>query len=357
MMNGKRSDGYFEYVGNLHIHSRYSDGAGSVSEIARSAKKADIDFIILNDHEHMTDSLHLNNEGIYDGVYVVMGLEIGLRYHHYLTFALSEMVRGKGLGPQEVIDLVNRKGGFGFLAHPFEKGMPFREKSVAYTWNDLSVTGYTGICIWNFSSRWKERVKGPLHGFFFLLFKARTLKGPSRKTLSFWDRQCQQRLVVAIGGSDAHGAWFRWGRFKFVPLSYEYALNSINVHLLLETPLSNDFSESKEQIVGALREGRLFIAHENLKSAAGFRFFYRDEKGSRLAMGEAAPFKRGNLLVEAPARGEIRLVKDGALLRKWTGMRASFRVDERGVYRVAVYRRVPFFGLRPWIFSNPIYLR
>ena len=86
------------------------------------------------------------------------------------------------LGPQAVIDRVNDLGGFGFLAHPFEKGMPFVEKSVAYTWNDLSVEGFAGICIWNFSSRWKERVKTVLHALYFLLFKSRTLKGPSSKT-------------------------------------------------------------------------------------------------------------------------------------------------------------------------------
>jgi len=356
-MDGTRSDTEFEYVGNLHIHSRYSDGAGSVSEIARSAKKAGIDFIILNDHDYMTDSLHLENEGIYEGVHVLAGLEIGRRYHHYLAFGLSEMVRGDGLAPQGVIDLVTRKGGIGFLAHPFEKGMPFRENSIAYTWNDLSVTDYAGICIWNFSSRWKERVKGPLSGLFFLLFKAWTLKGPSRKTLVFWDRQCRQRRVVAIGGSDSHGAGFRWGRLRFVPLSYDYTLNSINVHLLLKTLLSKDFSEAKKQIYGAVREGRLFIAHENLKAAAGFRFFYRDEKGLQLSMGEEALFRRGTLFVQTPARGTIRLMKDGALLRQWRGNRASFTVDEKGVYRVAVYRGIPFFGLRPWIFSNPIYLR
>jgi len=357
MTDRNRSDDCFEIVGNLHIHSRYSDGTGTVPEIARSAKKAGLDFIILNDHDYMTKSLHLDDEGIYDGVRVLMGLEIGGRYHHYLAFGVSEMVRGKGLSPQSVIDLVNQKGGFGFLAHPFEKGMPFRENSIAYTWNDLSVTGYTGICLWNFSSRWKERVKSPLHGLFFLLFKTWMLKGPSRKTISFWDRACRQQRVAAIGGSDAHGAWFTWGRLNFVPLSYDHTLGSITVHLLLNTPLSKDFPEAKEQIYGALREGHLFIAHENLKSAAGFRFFYTGEDKSRLIGGDAARFTPGNLSVQAPAGGVIRLMKDGALLRQWTERRVSLRVEERGVYRVAVYRRVPFFGLRPWIFSNPIYLR
>jgi hypothetical protein len=32
-------------------------------------------------------------------------------------------------------------------------------------------------------------------------------------------------------------------------------------------------------------------------------------------------------------------------------------VKEKGVYRVEVFRRLAFFGWRPWIFTNPIYLR
>ena len=35
----------------------------------------------------------------------------------------------------------------------------------------------------------------------------------------------------------------------------------------------------------------------------------------------------------------------------------TYRVTEKGVYRIEVYRRVFLFGIRPWIFSNPIFLR
>jgi hypothetical protein len=348
---------YFECVGNLHIHSLFSDGAGTVPEIARSAQKAKLDFIILNDHDYMTDSLHLDEEGFYGDVLALIGLEIGGRYHHYLAYDLKGMVKGESLGPQQVIDRVHAQGGFGFLAHPFEKGMPFQENSMAYTWNDLSVTGYTGICIWNFSSRWKERVKTPFHGLYHLLFKARTLKRPSRETLSFWDGLCQHKKVAAIGGSDAHGSLFNWGPLCFTPLTYEYGLNSINVHLLLGKGLSKDFFEAKRQIYDALRKGRVFIAHEQLALARGFRFYYSGEDGVRMGMGEEGPFQPGTLFIDAPDKGEIRLLKDGAVVRMWRGHKACFRIEEKGVYRVEVFRRLLFFGWRPWIFSNPIYLR
>ncbi len=346
-----------EYIGNVHIHTRYSDGSETVPEIARHAALANLDFIIINDHDYMTKTLHVEDEGYHGGVLVLMGLELGQRFHHYLAFGLSEMVRGKGLRPQSVIDRVNEKGGFGFLAHPFEKGMPFRDDSIAYTWNDLSVTGYTGICIWNFSSRWKERVRTALHGLFFLLFKTWTLKGPSRKTLLFWDNGCATRRVVAIGGSDAHGALFRWGPFRFTPLSYRDGLSSINIHLLLDRPLAKNPIDAGKQIYGAMKEGRLHIAHDRLVSSGGFRFYYAVNGGPTLEMGEERTFQPGTLFVETPHKGEIRLLRNGILVARRIGTRFSPAVDKPGVYRVEIYRRAPFFGLRPWIFSNPIYLR
>lgn len=351
------NDRHFEYVGNLHIHSLFSDGAGSVGEIAQSAARAGLDFIILNDHDYMTDDLHLDKEGIYNKVLVLLGLEIGRRYNHYLAYDLKEMVKDQTRSPQDVIDRVNDQGGFGFLSHPFEKGMPFSEKSVAYTWNDLSVTGYTGICIWNFASRWKERVKTPFHGLFFLLFKSRMLKGPSQKALSFWEELCRKKRVVAIGGSDAHGSVFKWGLVRLRPLPYDYLLNSINVHILLDRMLSKDLAGARVQVYGALRQGRLFIAHDNLATARGFGFYYVSEDGARLTMGQEMAFRPGALFFEIPKDGEIRLLKNGALQKRWRSRKASYRVEEEGVYRIEVYRHLFLFGWRPWIFSNPIYLR
>ena len=347
-----------EYVGNIHVHSLFSDGASDVFEITRSAEKAGLDFIIFNEHDYMTDDLHLESEGFHRGVLVLMGLEIGGRHHHYLAFDLKEMIRGNSLTPQEVIDQVNAQGGFGCLAHPFEKGMLFHEGGVAYTWEDLSVKGYTGICIWNFTSRWKERIKTPMHGLFFLLFKTRALKGPSTDTLSFWDRKCQQQKMAAIGGSDAHGGPFTWGGLKFTPLSYDYLVNSINVHVLLSETLPGEFKDAKKSILSALKEGRVFVAHDNLASAKGFRFYFESETGSSvLEMGQEDRFQPGTLFVESPGYGEIRLFKDGTIKKKWRARKGAFRVTGKGVYRVEVYRKLFPFGWRPWIYSNPVYLR
>ena len=241
----------FEYVGNLHIHTTRSDGHCTASEITKSAQNVGLDFIVVTDHDFMADELPIHEEGYHEKVLSLMGLEIGRRYHHYLALDLKEMIRGDEMDPQLVIDKVNGQGGFGFLAHPFEKGMPFYEKSKAYTWNDLSVKGYRGISIWNFTSRWKERVKTPFHGLFFLAFKRKTLKGPSRRTLGFWDEQCQSRRVVAIGASDAHGSFFRWGPIRLRPFSYDFLLWTINIHVLLNHRLPKEFPAAKAAIYEA----------------------------------------------------------------------------------------------------------
>ena len=348
----------FEHIGNCHIHSLHSDGGGTVQEIADAATGAGLDFVCLNDHAYMTDHLHLEEEGFYGKVLVLMGLELGVRYHHYLAYDLKERIEPHNLGPQQAIDAVKAQGGFGFMAHPFEKGMPFKEKSVAYTWNDLSVNGYTGISIWNFSSRWKERIKTVFHGLTCLALKTQTLRGPSRRTLEFWDSRCLEGRVAAIGGSDAHASIFAWGPISFKHPSYDYLLNTVNIHVLLKRRLyKGDYEAGKEDVYGAMRAGRLFIAHDNLSPAKGFRFDFISNDGSNLYMGEESPFHPGELVVELPQEGEIRLIKDGRLVETWRGTEAVHRVTEKGVYRVEVYTRLRLFGWRPWIFSNPIYLR
>ena len=347
----------FEYTGNLHIHTVYSDGGGTAEDIVKAARKVGLDFIILNDHSYQTQ-LHLEDEGYHKGVLVMVGSEIGHRFHHYLAFNITRQIDDKNLSPQEVINEVNRQGGFGFLAHPFEKGMPFLDNGKAYTWNDWSVKGYTGICIWNFTSRWKEKVKTLWHGIFHLLFKKYTVQGPSKKTMKTWDELCLTKRAAAIGGSDAHGASVKIKFLNIKPFSYEYLLGTINTHILTHCPLEGDGKMDKDVIYNSLRQGRCFIAHDDIYPAKGFQFYFsRDTDKKRYGMGHEEKFGPGVLVVKSPAHGLIKIIRNGSLFREAYGNGLSARIYEKGVYRVEVFRKTPLFGWRPWIFSNPIYLR
>jgi hypothetical protein len=347
----------FEYIGNVHIHTTHSDGGGGVKEVAEAARSASLDFIILNDHSYLT-RLYLEDQGYHKGILVLVGSEIGTSSHHYLAFNIAQQVNDENRTPQEIINIVNSQGGFGFLAHPFEKGMHFLQHNVTYTWRDWSVKGYTGICIWNFSSRWKENIRSLGHGIFNLIFKKYTVKGPSKKTLATWDSLCSKRRVVAIGGSDAHASFIKIGFMKLKPLSYEYLLNTINTHILTSSPLSGDVTRDKEIIYSSLKEGNCFIAHDGLCNAKGFSFFFHSENNKkRLEMGEEGQFFPGVLVVQVPGYGFIRIIKDGSLFQTRYSGHLSINIHEGGVYRVEVLRKTPLFGWRPWIFSNPIYIR
>jgi hypothetical protein len=326
----------------LHIHTVHSDGKGTVLQLAESAAKVGLDFIIITDHSYMTDTLHLQEEGFYGKVLVLVGAELGVRFHHYLAFDLKQRIAEHNLPPQRMIDEVQAQGGFGFLAHPFEKGMRFSEKSVAYTWNDLTVTGYEGICLWNFMSRWKERVRTILHGFFFLTFKTQL-----GAYLTLDAGTPMPPAGMAVMGLDAHGRISS----PLVTFSPIYLLNSITVHIFSRTGSLSMVEEVRRH------QGGPFVAHDNLCPSKGFRFDFISNDGSDLYMGEEGEFREGSFVIEIPSDGEVRMVKDGQVVKKWRGREVMYEPKEKGVYRVEVYRRLFPFGWRPWIFSNPIYLR
>ena len=347
---------FYEYTGCLHVHTTYSDGEGCVADVAEAARRAGVDFVVVNDHAHMTSSIHREEEAFYGDVLVMMDLEVGVRYNHYLAFDCRRMPEPRLAGGQEIIDEVAAAGGFGFLSHPFEKGMPLAG-SVAYTWNDLDATGFTGICFWNFSSRWKERISGPVSGLVSILFKSGLLRGPCSRTMTFWDSLCAQRRVSGIGGSDAHHWGYGVGPFRLRPLTYKYLLGAITSHVLLDAPLPRDVAGARVVICRALREGSIFVANDKIGDSRGFRLHFEADGGGFCGMGAERNFSTGVLDVKVPREGEIRLIRNGVVADRFRGTEKRIRIDSPGVYRIEVYRRKSLFGDRPWIFSNPVYLR
>ena len=123
-----------EYTGHLHIHSIFSDGSATVSEIAADAAKAGLDFITITDHNTL-EGLDRGLEGRHEGVLVFFGTEINMRKNHYLAFGVREKVPQNEEDPQQVIDAVNDLGGFGYLAHPVEKSNPVFLQGNFYLWD------------------------------------------------------------------------------------------------------------------------------------------------------------------------------------------------------------------------------
>lgn len=348
----------FTYAGNIHIHSLYSDGSGSIDEITACAADAGLSYIIITDHETLAG---LPEEGIRHGVVVLVGAELNRESHHYLALDLDRLIAGNESNPQEMVDRVRQAGALGFMAHPFEKGSPYIDRGKSYPWILLPEGGFTGLELWNYSSSWRGRVTSvPRSLYWFLLNRKAAVDGPPPEALALWDSYTNRGLrVTAIGGSDAHAARVRIARIPVEIFPYSFLFDTINTYLCFREQMSDNFTVARGQIYDALREGRCYISFDQLHPGKGFSFTASAGAAPAAAiMGEEMAWQEGiDLLVRCPSsRSEIQIIKNGSLVCRRGGSELKYRVAAPGVYRAEVYyipfRRRP----RPWIYANPIYL-
>lgn len=349
---------YFEYRGHLHIHSSYSDGGAGIPEIARAAEKAGLDFIGITDHNNL-EGLRRGVEGWHGKVLVLIGTEINVTKNHYIAFGVREEIPPCDEDPQQVIDAVNAQGGFGYLAHPTEKGNPFFMDGRCYPWDKLDVRGFTGLEFWNFGSQWRLAYTRKLKALFWRALSPYSAGScPDPEAIKLWDRLSRKQPVVGFGGSDAHRFQGRLGPLKISFFPYEFLFKTVNVHLVLPEKLKEDGQEAKEQVYGALRKGMFFIASDYLHPPGGFRFAALNEKNEEVLMGGRIAYSPSTVLkIKSPSsRGQIRIIKNGQLVYKSREQVLAFKVLKPGTFRVEVHWQSLLGRLYPWIYSNPIYV-
>jgi hypothetical protein len=344
----------FEYTGNMHIHSRYSDGSATIGQIRSYAKKAGLDFIILTDHFNMKAA---DQEGYQDGLLMLVGMEANEAHNHYLALDIDLVVENNTDHPQEVIDAVNQQGGIGIIAHPLEYASNFLNEGNVYNWIDWSVQGFQGIEIWNLLSQWKGSIRSFGKAIYYALINPQAaLIGPYPQTMRRFDEyQRQGQRVVAFGGADAHAPGIKLGPFHFKIISYLFSFRSINMHILLQQPLSGNLTTDKKMIYQAFRKASCWVADDYYKNSRGFSFTVcgDDETWN---MGEDVPWQENlQCKICTPGWARVKLYKDGKLAAENEGREHLFKELDRGIYRVEAYLRYRC-KYRPWIFSNSIWV-
>jgi hypothetical protein len=74
-------------------------------------------------------------------------------------------------------------------------------------------------------------------------------------------------------------------------------------------------------------------------------------------MGDEIPFQNNlNLMARFPVECRIRLVRNGKVIRETSDDTFGFALTEPGVYRIEAWLMLDDEE-RPWIYSNPIYVR
>src|SRR5690606_23126786 len=110
----------FEYCGAVHVHTTYSDGFWPARDVMEAARRAGVHFLAITDHDSLAAAAN-PGAGWHDGLLVIVGNEISPPENHYLTFGLAH-TPDPASPPAVYVPEVTASGGFGFAAHPFDRG-------------------------------------------------------------------------------------------------------------------------------------------------------------------------------------------------------------------------------------------
>jgi hypothetical protein len=342
----------------VHLHSTYSDGTGTVPQIAAAGRRAGADVVLLTDHDTL-EAKRRGEEGWYGSTLVLVGEEVSPPdQNHYLAFGVDEEV-DRFLPPADICAAVEAGGGFGFAAHPFSAGSKrFKRGAAGMPWRDLDCLH--GLELWSFVTDTAERIDSVRDALRFILLPGRFVDHPPARNLAVWDRLCEDRRVVAIGGLDAHQFGVRiGGRVPLRLMAYARSFRHLRTHVLCERALAGEVTADREQVYHALRAGRCYLAMDSLAPASGFAF-WAESDGTVLSMGteiEAGDGAAGwTLRARTPVGAALRLLRDGQVAASTFGGTIDLEGEGRGVYRVEARLRSAGRD-RTWILSNPIYIR
>jgi hypothetical protein len=350
-----------EITCNIHIHSTFSDGFGTYSTISEAAAAANLDVIILTDHNVWVKGYEGYFERSGKKVLVLTGEEVHNQdrfpqKNHMLVLGAESEVATFAFDPQNLIHQVHKNGGLSFLAHPDEMDLKL-VKEDDISWVDWQVEDYDGFELWNHMSELKTRSRKTLDLIKNILYPEQYAVGPLQATLSRWDDLLASgKHLAVIGGSDSHALTYKIGKFTKVIFPYLFHFSSINNHLLIDEPLNGDLQHDKALIYKALKLGSSFIGYDLPASTRGFSFIVKNEELSK-GMGQNLTLTQGaTFQIKLPQPADIRLIRNGEVVyQSKNSNKLTYPIHLKGAYRVECYKE--FLGKeRGWIFSNPIYI-
>ncbi|HEX6818621.1 MAG TPA: PHP-associated domain-containing protein, partial [Ktedonobacterales bacterium] len=110
-------------LADVHMHTNYSDGTGSVEDVLEHVAEATpLDVIAITDHDTIEGALRAREmaERRNYGFEVIVGEEVSTREGHLLALFLERRVP-PGLSIERSIELVHAQRGLAIVAHPFNR--------------------------------------------------------------------------------------------------------------------------------------------------------------------------------------------------------------------------------------------
>lgn len=293
-----RPAGWFR--GELHSHTRHSDGALTPSELVAEARRLGLDFLAVTDHN--TTSALGEAASALDGLLLIPGIELTTFSGHALALGVERWVDWRtGYGGWTMEDAARQThdlGGLFILAHPNDIGSP---DCTGCRWEyagfDLDLAD--AYEIWN--SFWFNE------------------SGGNPKNLVEWQEQRSgKRRLPATAGCDFHN-YENWG--DNLPFTYVFA-SSLSVPAVLE----------------GVRQGRVVLSSgpwlglqisngpESEPAGIGETLVARQPQVHLEVHWESAPM--GSQLVIRGLDGVLlaRAVDGGGSIQEWVKIRAEDRL-------------------------------
>src|SRR5829696_2520563 len=335
--NQQQTYGFTEYQGVVHVHSFLGGhSSGTFSEIISAAQANQLQFVIMTEHtEKDFDTAAMTLSGMHGGVLFINGNEI------------------------------NAPNGDRLLVLPGEVSIAAYPEQ----FKSLDTPGLEGVEIYNVFTNSKQI--NPVVAFFDVLWSQRSypelifalyLKRPD-ENLARWDQALARSRLTATAGNDAHaniGVSLKDSSGKTllgIQLDpYDTSFRLVRLHLLLE---QNKPLEAAS-LLDAVRAGHCFIGFDFLGDSSGFSFEAENDGELKIQGDEISLKSETRLRVQTPVPSRIVLFKNGAVFVDESGITTKeVPITDRGVYRVEIY--LPQLGnmvaQKPWIISNPIYVR
>lgn len=381
-----------DFRAQIHVHTHWShDSNATIEEIMEAAKSCNTQVLLFSDHpapEH--DCFVDGYQGVRDGVLLVPGAE----QEGFLLFPQRSYRDVAYEGSQGLADLVRKDDGLVFLSHLEER-------------MDWEIRGITGNEIYNTHAdvmserRFMTSLRNPLLLMSILpalqqypqeLFGA-ILDYPT-DYLQRWDHLCQMAPHTGVAANDSHHNQAiravvseegklvvedalgkqvatldpeKMALIKTLTANrkagdvvleldldpYDRSFRHVSTHLLMR-------QLSQPEVWDALKSGRAYVGFEWLADPTGF-WFEAEKEGQQWQMGSHVPFKsdgqsRLKFKSAAPLPCLFKLIRDGQVVAEDRGRSFESETDRPGVYRLEAW--LPIAGeLKPWILSNPIYVR
>ncbi len=341
--------------GVYHMHTIYSDGAGTMEDIARAAINNKIDFAIVTDHGEPNLKC-MKSTAWHQNTLIIGGSELSLSCGHLAAAGFPVPADKMSREPQMSIDQLNSyPGSVSFVAHPYDTKIP---------WTDWSAKDFTGLEIASIYSFAKNEGASslatfPIRYMFNSDYALTSLLSYPERNMKKWDELNKKGVYQGIFALDVHGHLPVTKNFSLMFPSYSSMFRIFNIYVKIDRALEKSADISAATIISAIKKGRFFNVVEAYVSANGFDSSFIHMSGEITEMGSRSSDHTGEISLKMPFnfKTRVRILRNGELykeIKENYDTSIKIGVNKPGVYRTEIYYddNDDF----PWIVTNPFFL-